>query len=98
MATPKRPPFAPMTKPGATSEARAAKGVSTDEARDAGPDPAPAAKTKSSDGRVTTTLRIDPKMLADLKVIAARRGVKLNDLLLDGATYVHVLNKEHLKG
>lgn len=47
---------------------------------------------KGKDGRVTTTLRIEPSWLEALKIIAAKRRVRVNDLLLEGAAHVLALN------
>ena len=47
---------------------------------------------KAKDGRVTTTLRIEPSWLEALKIVAAKRRVKVNDLLLEGAGHVLALN------
>ena len=56
-------------------------------------EPAPAsAAPKAKDGRVTTTLRIEPGWLEALKIVAAKRRVKVNDLLLEGAAHVLALN------
>lgn len=54
--------------------------------------PAPAPTQKAKDGRVTTTLRIEPSWLEALKIIAAKKRVKVNDLLLEGAAHVMALN------
>ena len=58
------------------------------------PTPAPtlAIAPKARDGRVTTTLRIEPGWLEALKIVAAKRRVKVNDLLLEGAAHVLALN------
>ncbi len=60
------------------------------------PDSAAAQKapSKPKDGRVTTTLRIEPAWLEKLKIIAAKKRVKVNDLLLEGAAHVLALNGE----
>ena len=50
------------------------------------------AAPKAKDGRVTTTLRIEPSWLEALKIVAAKRRVKVNDLLLEGAGHVLALN------
>ncbi len=55
-------------------------------------EPAPAPAQKVKDGRVTTTLRIEPSWLEALKIIAAKKRVKVNDLLLEGAAHVMALN------
>ena len=54
--------------------------------------PTPGTVPKGKDGRVTTTLRIDPGWLEALKIVAAKRRVKVNDLLLEGAAHVLALN------
>jgi len=54
--------------------------------------PTPVAALKAKDGRVTTTLRIEPSWLEALKIVAAKRRVKVNDLLLEGAAHVLALN------
>ncbi len=54
------------------------------------PTPAPAPRAK--DGRITTTLRIEPSWLEALKIVAAKKRVKVNDLLLEGAAHVLALN------
>lgn len=56
------------------------------------PAPTPAAAPKAKDGRVTTTLRIEPSWLEALKIVAAKRRVRVNDLLLEGAAHVLALN------
>jgi len=50
-----------------------------------------AAAPKAKDGRITTTLRIEPSWLEALKIVAANRRVKVNDLLLEGAAHVLAL-------
>ncbi len=52
------------------------------------PEPTPRPK----DSRVTTTLRIEPSWLEALKIIAAKKRVRVNDLLLEGAAHVLALN------
>ena len=42
----------------------------------------PAASTKAADGKISTSLRIAPEDLKALKILAAERGVKVNDLIL----------------
>lgn len=46
------------------------------------PESAPPAKAKKGDGRMATTLRIEPDKLETLKVMAHRRGVRVNELVL----------------
>ncbi len=52
------------------------------------PEPTP----RSKDSRVTTTLRIEPSWLEALKIIAAKKRVRVNDLLLEGAAHILALN------
>ena len=52
----------------------------------------PAAAPKARDERITTTLRIEPSTLEALKIVAAKKRVKVNDLLLEGAAHVLALN------
>jgi hypothetical protein len=50
------------------------------------PEPAPqlAAKPiKVDDGKMTTSLRIKPELLAELKLLALRRRVRVNDVILE---------------
>ena len=47
---------------------------------------------KAKDSRITTTLRIEPSWLEALKITAAKKRVKVNDLLLEGAAHVLALN------
>jgi hypothetical protein len=61
------------------------------------PTPAPAppateAPGKAADAKVATTLRILPSDLESLKIMAARRRVKVNDLILDGVRHVLALH------
>lgn len=59
------------------------------------PDPVPApalTPVKVSDGRVNTTLRISPQGLEALKIVAASKRCRVNDLLLEGAEHVLALN------
>ena len=56
------------------------------------PASAPVAASKTKDGRITTTLRIEPSWLEALKIVAAKKRVKVNDLLLEGAAHVLALN------
>lgn len=53
-----------------------------------------AAKRKLDDGKMTTSLRIDPARLEALKIIALRKRVRVNDLVLQGIDHVIALNKE----
>jgi hypothetical protein len=54
--------------------------------------PAPPASPKLTDARTATTLRIEPERLEELKIIAARRRVKVNDLILEGVAHVLALH------
>jgi hypothetical protein len=56
---------------------------------DAAPEQPPVAMpVKVSDGRINTTIRISPEGLEALKVVAAAKRIRVNDLLLEGAEYV----------
>jgi predicted HicB family RNase H-like nuclease len=44
------------------------------------------------DGKRATTLRIDPEQLEALKILAAKRRVKVNDLVLEGVEHVLALH------
>jgi hypothetical protein len=46
------------------------------------PEPPPAAKAKYDDGKMTTSLRIEPGKLGRLKMLALRRRVRVNDVIL----------------
>ncbi len=52
----------------------------------------PAPVPRSKDSRITTTLRIEPSWLEALKIVAAKKRVRVNDLLLEGAAHVLALN------
>jgi hypothetical protein len=54
-------------------------------------EPVPVA-TKRKDDRINTTLRISPEGLEALKVVAAAKRARVNDLLLEGAEHVLALN------
>jgi hypothetical protein len=54
------------------------------------PAPAPA-RAKIRDARTTTTLRIDPERLEALKILAAKRRGRVNDLVLEGIDHVLAL-------
>lgn len=45
------------------------------------PQPAPA-KARHEDGKMTTSLRIEPEKLGRLKMLALRRRVRVNDIIL----------------
>jgi len=54
---------------------------------------APSEAEPKADAKVATTLRIAPADLEALKIIAARqRGVKVNDLILEGVRHVLALH------
>ena len=57
---------------------------------------APAPEAKSIDSKRATTLRIDPDQLERLKIIAAKRRVKVNDLVLEGVEHVLALHAAKL--
>jgi hypothetical protein len=46
------------------------------------PQPAPAAKARRDDGKMTTSLRIEPEKLGRLKMLALRQRVRVNDIIL----------------
>jgi hypothetical protein len=46
---------------------------------------------KPGDSRIATTVRIDPEQLEALKIIAAKRRVRVNDLLLEGVAHILAL-------
>jgi len=53
----------------------------------------PTAKpARLTDLRINTTLRIEPEKLERLKIIAARKRVRVNDLLLEGVDHVLALH------
>ncbi len=52
------------------------------------------ASAKPKDSRTTTTLRIEPAQLEALKIIAAKKRTKVNDLLLEGAAHILALYGE----
>jgi len=56
------------------------------------PEPAPvpveARPVRLTDQRINTTLRIEPDKLEKLKIIAARKRIRVNDLLLEGVDHV----------
>jgi hypothetical protein len=45
--------------------------------------PPPAAKARVDDDKMTTSLRIRPEMLAELKVLALQKRVRVNDVILE---------------
>ena len=48
-----------------------------------------------TDQRINTTLRLEPEKLERLKIIAARKRVRVNDLLLEGVDHVLALHSLH---
>lgn len=54
--------------------------------------PPPASPIKATDSRIATTLRIEPERLEALKILAAKRRVRVNDLILEGVDHVLALN------
>lgn len=62
------------------------------------PEEAPApARPKPKDDRINTTVRISPEGLEALKVVAARKRIRVNDLLLEGAEMVLALNGQKMQ-
>jgi hypothetical protein len=59
--------------------------------------PEPVKKQKPKDDRINTTLRISPKGLEALKVVAAAKRIRVNDLLLEGAEMVLALNGKKMQ-
>ena len=57
------------------------------------PSPAPA-KAEADDEKITMSLRIDSAKLGALKIIALRKRVRVNDLVLQGIDHVIALNKD----
>lgn len=49
-------------------------------------------REKPKDDRISTTLRISPEGLEALKVIAAAKRIRVNDILLEGAEHMLALN------
>ena len=48
------------------------------------PAPVPAVKLpKADDGKMTTSLRITPDLLSELKVLAVQRRCRVNDVILE---------------
>jgi len=56
--------------------------------------PQAAADKQLTDRRINTTLRIEPEKLEALKIIALRKRVRVNDLVLHGIDHVIALNKD----
>jgi hypothetical protein len=56
------------------------------------PAPSPEARPERlTDRRINTTLRLEPEKLERLKIIAARKRIRVNDLLLEGVDHVLAL-------
>jgi hypothetical protein len=54
--------------------------------------PPRASPIKATDSRTATTFRIEPERLEALKILAAKRRVRVNDLILEGVDHVLALN------
>jgi hypothetical protein len=66
----------------------------------ADPPPAPPQEAKLerlTDRRINTTLRLEPELLEELKIAAARERVRVNDLLLEGVRHVLALRRASRK-
>lgn len=74
-----------MKKP-SLPDARSQKPTSAPEPAES--EPAAAAKRE---GRIITSLRMPPEDLVALKIIAAKSGRRVNDLILEGIAYVLTL-------
>jgi hypothetical protein len=48
----------------------------------------------ADDGKVATSLRIDPELLGALKLIAVRERCRVNDLVTDGIRHIIALHKQ----
>jgi hypothetical protein len=57
----------------------------------------PAPMPKAKDDRINTTIRISPEGLEALKVVAASKRIRVNDLLLEGAEHVLALNGRKMR-
>jgi hypothetical protein len=69
-------------------------------ARKAAPEVPPPAPQEAKPGRLTdrrinTTLRLEPELLEELKIVAARKRVRVNDLVLEGVRHVLALHRQH---
>jgi hypothetical protein len=81
-----------MPKPKATLTAALAQKPQLQPAA-AEPSAAPEAKRpKGDDGSITTSLKIQRDVLAELKVLALHRRCSVNDLILEGVENVLALN------
>ena len=58
---------------------------------------APAPTPKAKDDRINTTVRISPEGLRALKVIAADKRIRVNDLVLEGIEMVLALNGQKMQ-
>ena len=59
------------------------------------PEPSPATKrAKVDDGKMTTSMRIEPEKLEALKIIAARERIRVNDLVMQGIDHVIALRRQ----
>jgi len=56
------------------------------------PPPHEAKPQRLTDQRINTTLRLEPEKLERLKIIAARKRIRVNDLLLEGVDHVLALH------
>ena len=61
-------------------------------AQDQAPEPPKLKAAKAGDGRINTTFRISPQGLEALKIVAAEKRTRVNDLLLEGAEHVLALH------
>jgi predicted HicB family RNase H-like nuclease len=52
------------------------------------------AKKVADDGKMTTSLRIDPEKLEALKIIALRERVRVNELVIRGIDHIIALHKQ----
>jgi len=59
------------------------------------PEPQTPKPPRLTDQRVNTTLRIEPEKLERLKIIAARKRIRVNELLLEGVDHVLALHSLH---
>jgi predicted HicB family RNase H-like nuclease len=58
-------------------------------------EPGPALKAKPSkvdDGKMTTSLRIRPELLSELKVLAVQRRCRVNDVVVEAIENLLALN------
>jgi hypothetical protein len=77
-----------MKKP-TLQESLTPKPRAVEAAPEAKPEPAP----RLTDRRINTTLRLEPELLEELKILAARKRVRVNDLLLEGVRHVLALGR-----